>query len=79
MYNLKSKIEKVIEDKLNFPLQAHGGGVEIVEVDEKNGLVKVKFEGMCVGCPMAQMTFDDLIKETLLSEIKELKEVSLVN
>ncbi len=78
MPGLRSKIEQVIEEKLNFSLQAHGGGVEIVEVDEKNALVKVKFLGACIGCPMGDMTFDNLIREALLSEIEELKDVILL-
>ena len=75
---LQEKIEKVIEEKLTPALGGHGGGVDIVEVDEKNGLVKVKFLGACIGCPMGDMTFDGLIKDTLLSEIKELKDVVLL-
>lgn len=75
---LQEKIEKVIKEKLSPMLGGHGGGVEIVEIDEKKGAVKVKFLGACIGCPMGSMTFEGLIKETLLSEIEELKEVVLL-
>ncbi|MBT4315358.1 MAG: NifU family protein [Candidatus Magasanikbacteria bacterium] len=75
---LQEKIEKVVEERLSPTLGGHGGGVEIVEIDEKNGLVKLKFLGACIGCPMGDMTFDGLIKDTLLSEIEELENVELV-
>ncbi len=75
---LQEKIEKVIEEKLSPMLGGHGGGVEIMEVDEEKGLVKVRFLGACIGCPMGDMTFEGMIKEVLLSEIKELKDVILV-
>jgi len=75
---LQEKIEKVIEEKLKPALQSHGGGVEIVEIDEKKAIVKVKFSGACIGCPMGDMTFDGMIKEVLLSEIEELNSVELV-
>jgi len=75
---LQEKIEKVIEERLVPTLGGHGGGVEIVEIDEKNGLVKVKFLGACIGCPMGDMTFNGIIKEVLLSEIEELNSVELV-
>ena len=41
MSDLRSKIEKVIGEKLNFPLHAHGGGVEIAEIDEKFSVKKL--------------------------------------
>lgn len=75
---LQEKIEKVIEERLAPTLGGHGGGVEIVEINEKKGLVKVKFLGACIGCPMGDMTFEGLIKDTLLSEVEELKEVVLL-
>lgn len=78
MTNLRSKIQKVIEEKLSPMLGGHGGGVEIIEVDEKKALVKVKFLGACIGCPMGDMTFEGMVKEVLLGEVEGLKDVLLV-
>lgn len=74
---MKGKILKVL-DKIRPSLKADGGDVELVEVDEKKGLVKVRLTGMCSGCPMAAMTFTHGIEEVLKKEIKEVKEVKLV-
>lgn len=78
MKNLESKIQEVIKNKLSPVLNSHGGGVELVEVDEKKAIAKVSFSGACIGCPMGQMTFENMVKEILLSEIENLKNVILI-
>ena len=37
-------------------MQADGGDIELVEVDEQAGIVKVRLVGACGGCPMSQFT-----------------------
>ncbi len=75
MATLKEKIEKTIEDIINPRLTMHSGGIELISVDEKEGIATIKFSGMCVGCPMAGMTFEGLVEAELMSEIPELKGV----
>lgn len=67
-----------ILDRIRPSLQADGGDVELVDVDEKKGLVKVRLTGMCSTCPMAEMTFKHGIEEVLKKEIKEIKKVEMV-
>lgn len=74
---MKEKIIKIL-DKIRPALQADGGDVELVELDEKKGLVKVRLVGMCSHCQMAEMTFKRGIEEVLKKEVKEVKEVELV-
>jgi Fe-S cluster biogenesis protein NfuA len=45
----KEDVEKVLADFVNPPLQSHGGGVELVEANEKDGTVKVRLIGACYG------------------------------
>ncbi len=49
--------EKIIEtlDAIRPQLQADGGDIEFVDVDEE-GQVQVRLTGACRGCPMSQMT-----------------------
>jgi len=47
--------------------------VKLVEV--KDGIVKVKLQGACGGCPMAQMTLKNGIERTLKQQLPEIKEV----
>ncbi|KTB47693.1 Thioredoxin-like protein [Dehalogenimonas alkenigignens] len=66
---------KTVLDKIRPSLQADGGDVQLVEVKEKEGIVKVKLTGACAGCPMSQMTLKNGIERILKREVPEVKEV----
>jgi len=69
---MKEKIQAVIE-KIRPMLQADGGDVELVGVED--GIVKVRLKGACAGCPMSQMTLKNGIERLLKQEIPEVKSV----
>jgi Fe-S cluster biogenesis protein NfuA len=69
---MKEKIQQVI-DKLRPMLQADGGDVEFVDVVD--GVVKVRLQGACAGCPMSQMTLKNGIERMMKQEIPEVKSV----
>jgi Fe-S cluster biogenesis protein NfuA len=73
---MREKVEQVLE-KIRPTLQADGGDVELIEVTE-NGIVKVRLQGACKGCPMSQITLKNGIERLLLKEIPELKAVEAV-
>jgi Fe-S cluster biogenesis protein NfuA len=54
-------------------LQRDGGNVELIEVED--GIVKVRLQGACAGCPMSQMTIKNGIERLLKQEIPEVKSV----
>jgi len=70
---MKEKVETSL-NKIRPQLQADGGDVELVEVEE-SGLVKVKLTGACAGCPMSQMTLKMGIERLLKKEVSENIEV----
>ena len=72
---MKEQVEKVIE-RIRPSLQADGGDVELVDVEE--GVVKVRLQGACSGCPMSQMTLKQGIERMLKEEIPEVKSVESV-
>ena len=72
---MKEKIQKVI-DKLRPMLQADGGDVEFVDVED--GVVKDRLQGACAGCPMSQMTLKNGIERMMKQEIPEVKSVENV-
>jgi Fe-S cluster biogenesis protein NfuA len=74
---LKEKVEKVIEDLRKF-LQADGGDIELVGVDEAKGEVQVKLKGACAGCPMAQITLTQGVEARIKEELPEIKKVVAV-
>jgi len=74
---MEKKIKKIL-DKIRPSLQADGGDVELIEVDEKNGVVKVRLTGACKNCPMATMTLEQGIGRALKSKVLGVKEVLAV-
>jgi Fe-S cluster biogenesis protein NfuA len=58
-------------------LQADGGDVEFVDVDE-NGVVKLRLTGACGGCPMSQMTLKMGIEKILKQNVPEIDRVESV-
>jgi Fe-S cluster biogenesis protein NfuA len=73
---MKEKVQTVM-DKIRPMLQADGGDVELVDVE--NGIVKVRLTGACKGCPMSQMTLKNGIERLLKKEIPEVKSVESVS
>ena len=72
---MKEKVEAALE-KIRPALQADGGDVELVDVND--GVVSVKLTGACNGCPMATMTLKMGIERILTQEVPEVKEVVAV-
>ncbi|MBW2012105.1 MAG: NifU family protein, partial [Deltaproteobacteria bacterium] len=59
---MKKKVMEVL-DKIRPALQADGGNVELVDIED--GVVKVRLQGACVGCPMSQVTLKQGIERFL--------------
>ena len=72
---MKEKVEAAL-DQIRPTLQADGGNVELVDVNE--GVVKLKLTGACSSCPMSTMTLRLGIEQRLRKEIPEIKEVVAV-
>lgn len=72
---MKEKVEAVLA-KIRPALQADGGDVELVGVDD--GVVKVMLKGACAGCPVATITLKQGIERMLREQIPEVKEVVAV-
>ena len=60
-------------DEIRPLLQRDGGDVELVSVID--GVVRVKLQGSCAGCPGAKMTLSEVIGKVLKEEVPEVKEV----
>lgn len=66
---LRERVEEALE-KIRPSLQADGGDVELIDVD-KEGLVTVKLQGACAGCPMSTMTLKMGIEKVLKQNVPE--------
>ncbi|HOQ10141.1 MAG TPA: NifU family protein [Syntrophomonadaceae bacterium] len=71
---MKEKVKAVL-DEVRPALLADGGDVELIDVDDAEGIVKVRLQGACSGCPMASMTLKNGIERVLKEAIPEVKEV----
>ncbi|MBA7679946.1 Fe/S biogenesis protein NfuA [subsurface metagenome] len=72
---MKEKVEAALA-QVRPALQADGGDVELVDVNE--GVVSLKLKGACAGCPMATITLRHGIERILKEQVPEVKEVIAV-
>jgi len=73
---MKESVQAVI-DQIRPMLQRDGGDVELVGVD--GGVVTVRLQGACKGCPMSQMTLKNGIEKFLKQQIPEVDRVESVD
>ncbi|MGE5342975.1 MAG: NifU family protein [Candidatus Omnitrophota bacterium] len=76
--DLREKVEAII-DRIKPALEQDGGGIELVDILEDQGIVLVHLTGACHGCPMSTMTIKGYVEQTIIEEIPEIKEVRLAN
>ena len=74
---MKEQVEKAL-DLIRAALQNDGGDIELIDVDEATGVVKVKLVGACGSCPMSQMTLRIGVERVLKEEVPEVTEVEAV-
>jgi len=74
---VKDRVEKAL-DLIRPALQNDGGNVELVDVDEAAGIVKLKLVGACGSCPMSQLTLRMGVERVLKEQIPEIVEVQAV-
>jgi Fe-S cluster biogenesis protein NfuA len=73
---MKEKVTEAL-DKIRPSLQADGGDVELIDVTD-DGVVQVRLQGACAGCPMSQMTLKNGIERFLKQTVPEVKSVENV-
>jgi Fe-S cluster biogenesis protein NfuA len=52
-------------EQLGDVLAAHAGGIELV--DHSDGVVRLRFTGMCTGCPLRPLTTASTVRPALLA------------
>ncbi len=73
--SMKDKVLAVVENDIKPALMRDGGSIEVVDVDEKNGIVKVQLLGACGGCPMSMITLTAFVERYLKEKVPEVKRV----
>jgi len=73
---LRDKVEAAL-GRIRPGLQADGGDIELVNVTD-DGVVQVRLQGACAGCPMSQMTLTNYVEQILKEMVPEVKRVQAV-
>ena len=73
--SIEERVSQVIEE-IRPNLQADGGDIELVGVE--NGTAKVKLKGSCAGCPMSTMTVKWGVENVLKKKVPEVTKVEAV-
>jgi len=69
----QEKVEEIL-DRIRPAIQSDGGDVELIKIRE-DGVIEVRLQGACKGCPMAALTLKAGIERVIKEEIPEVKEV----
>ena len=70
---IEKKIINILETKVKPAVARDGGDIKFEEF--KNGVVKVKLQGSCSGCPSSTMTLKQGVQNLLCHYISDVKEV----
>ena len=73
---IEQKIKMVLDTEIKPMLAMHLGSLEYAGF--ANGVVKIRFQGTCVGCPLSQLTLKAGIEKTLKSRVPKVKSVEAV-
>lgn len=55
----------------------HGGDVTLLDITD--GIVKIKVTGACVGCELANETYDGMLGSMIKEEVPEIKNIIIEN
>jgi Fe-S cluster biogenesis protein NfuA len=70
---LTEQVEKALGD-VRPALQADGGDIELVGVTD-DGIVQVRLQGACAGCPMSQLTLTQGVERHLKTVVPGVERV----
>ena len=74
---VQERVQGVV-DEIRPLLQADGGDIELVSVEESTGVVSVRLQGACKGCPGAAMTLKMGVERRMKEQVPEVSEVLAV-
>ena len=66
----EENVMKVLEELIPY-IEADGGWLEFVEIEEETNIVKVRLGGACSTCAMSAMTLKQGIEKKVMSEIPD--------
>ncbi len=73
LIDIEKQIIKILDTKIRPAVARDGGDIKFQEF--KNGIVKVKLQGSCSGCPSSTMTLKQGVQNLLCHYVPDVKEV----
>jgi len=73
---LRKNIEKALEEIRPY-LLTDGGDISLISVEDD--IVKVQFEGACIGCSVNHLTLKNGVEATIKKYAPQIKEVIDIN
>ena len=73
LISIEKEIIKILDNKIRPAVAKDGGDIKFKEF--KDGIVTVKLQGSCSGCPSSTMTLKQGVQNLLCHYVKEVKEV----
>lgn len=74
VHTVREQVEAVVT-KIRPAVQADGGDLTLVDVDEVTGIVTVELSGACVTCPASTVTLKAGIERILKDKVDGVTEV----
>ena len=74
---MREQVEQVLE-QIRPAIQGDGGDIELIDINEETGVVKIQFQGACVGCPMSGVTLKLGIEAALQQQVAGITKVIAV-
>ena len=63
-------------DVIRQSLQADGGDIELIDVDDETGTVTLEMQGACAGCPLSSFDMSEGIERILCEHVPGVKRVA---
>ena len=74
---MREAVERVLNN-VRQALRLHAGGIELVDIEEDRGIVRVRLTGTCGGCALSHITLKRGVEAALCQAIPEVREVVAV-
>ena len=72
---MEEEVRKVLKERVDPVLSEHFGGSHLTRIED--GVAYVKLTGACAGCPSAQDTIEEIVKNYVCGSVKGVKDVVL--
>ncbi len=74
---LRSRIQKVIDDEINPTLLEHRGWIELVDIFPEDRAITVRFRGECSVCQKIDDDLEQLVIPQIRHNIREIRHVEI--